>query len=208
MIDSPFSNLHASRDFTTFQFSDGKSAESPIWQIRFIRQQDNPTYEARLSLQKTTNSVASTSEPDPTDAIMATLLLIIDIYTERYPTRSIRLPAGSDKRGRQCRRTVSKHLEKLAPYFMIDLDAETKRINFDVGTYEYDIILTRKLIPFTNLTMISTVWNSRSRVFDTLVTVIMDKSVRMQMATPPGTNSTTQNNFTGIYPNEKWSRVK
>ena len=203
MITSPISCLHASRDFTTFQFSDGKSADSPIWQVRLIRKRDNPTYEACFSLQKTTNGDTPPPDLDPTDTIMATIILIIDIYTERYPTRSIRLPAGSDERARQCRLALMRHLQKLSPYFLISLDEETKTTTSYIGTYECDIILTRKPIPFMNLTMISTAWNSRSRLFDTAVTVFMDKSVRIQSATPAGTNSTTQNNFTGIYPNEK-----
>jgi len=203
MSHSPFSSLHASRDFTTFQFSDGKSAHSPIWQVRFIRQHDNPTYEARLSLQKATNDDQPASDPDPTDAIIATLILIIDIYTERYPSRSIRLPAGSDKRANQYRLALMEHLEKLVPYFLIGFDKETKRTTSYIGMYEYDIILTRKPFSFINLTMISTAWESRSRLFDTAVTVIMDKSIRIQSVTPAGTNSTTQNTFTGMYPNEK-----
>jgi hypothetical protein len=86
---------------------------------------------------------------------------------------------------------------------MVDFDAETKKINFDAGTYEYDIVLTRKLIPFTSLTMISTVWNSRSRLFDTPVSVHMNKSVQIQIATPEGACSSTRNSFTGLYPDEK-----
>jgi hypothetical protein len=203
MSHSPFSILHASRDFTTFQFSDGKSVDSPIWQVRFIRQHDNPTYEARLALQKTTNDNEPVSGPDPTDSTIATLILIIDIYTERYPTRNIRLPAGSDKRAHQYRLALMEHLEKLVPYFLIGFDKGTKRTTCHIGIYEYDIILTRKPIPFINFTMISTARNSRSRLFDTAVTVFLDKSVRIQSATPAGTNSTTQNNFTGIYPDEK-----
>ena len=203
MINHPISCLHASRDFTTFQFSDGKSADSPIWQLRFIRKRDNSTYEACFSLQKTTNGDTPPPDLDPTDTIMATIILIIDIYTERYPTRSIRLPAGSDERARQCRLALTRHLQKLAPYFLISLDEETKTIISYIGTYEYDIILTRKPIPFMNLTMISTSWSGSSRLFDTAVTVMMDKSVRIQSRTPAGTNSTTENHFTSIYPDEK-----
>jgi hypothetical protein len=184
MSTSPALSLYATRDFTTFQFSDRKSDDPFIWRVRFIRQSDNRTYEATLSCRTENGGSLSIRSPDPSDDVLATFLLIIDVYTDRYPARIIRLQAESVEQARKCRQAVEKHLKKLEPLFIIGLDKEVVVLNFDLGMHESPLVLKRKPIPFITLTSITTVWNVRSRLFNEQVAVVMDQSIQMKMATP------------------------
>src|SRR5258708_24092119 len=71
---------------------------------------------------------SSTTIPDNGDMnkVLTTLMLIIELYTERYPTRVIRLKGDTKEKARLYRIALDLHVDVLFPHFDIGLEQENR----------------------------------------------------------------------------------
>jgi hypothetical protein len=186
MVHTPYVHLQALRDFSAFQFTSAGLAGPVTRQVRFTGQKDAGIYNLDL------RDLPVTQKDDPgrvTDqgdmnTVLATLVQIIEIYTERYPRRSIRLKGDTEEKAHLYRMTLDHHLDILCPLFIINLEEQVSVSGDDQKIDNIAFVLKRKPIPFLSIHAIQTTWSGHSRLFGRKVTIEMDKSVRLGVAYP------------------------
>jgi hypothetical protein len=185
MIHAPYMHLQALRDFSAFQFTSAGMAGSVTRQIRFNGQRDAGIYNLDL------RDLPVTKKDDPgriTDqgdmnTVLATLVQVIEIYTERYPRRTIRLKGDTQEKAHLYRFAIDRHLDMLGPLFIINLEEHISPSG-DRSIDNIAILLKRKPIPFLSVHAIHTTWSGHSRLFGRKVTIEVDKAVRVGVALP------------------------
>jgi hypothetical protein len=120
----------------------------------------------------------------PGSDVMQTFLLIIDVYSERYPHRKVFLKAETSAMTKVYHSLVETNLTGLMEIFKIDFSPEIPSLDDGLGTHHIGFVLSRKPIPYINLTSIETFWTCTSRLFHSKVTVQMEKTLRMAVAMP------------------------
>lgn len=186
MVHTPYTHLQALRDFSAFQFTSAGLAGPVTRQVRFNGQKDAGIYNLDL------RDLPVTKKDDPgrvTDqgdmnAVLATLVQIIEIYTERYPRRSIRLKGDTQEKAHLYRTALDHHLDILCPLFIINLEEHISDPDGDRNIDNIAFVLKRKPIPFLSIHAIQTTWGGHSRLFGRKVTIEMDKAVRLGVALP------------------------
>lgn len=179
-------HIQALRDFSAFQFISAGIAGPVIRQVRFNGQRDAGIYNLDL------RDLPVTKKDDPgrvTDqgdmkTVLATLIQIIEIYTERYPRRSVRLKGDTQEKAHLYRLALERHLDILCPLFIINLEEHISASNGDRSIDNIGFLLKRKPIPFLSLHTIQTTWSGHSRLFGSKVTIEVDKTVRLGVALP------------------------
>jgi hypothetical protein len=185
MLHAPYMHIQALRDFSAFQFISAGIAGPVIRQVRFNGQGDAGIYNLDL------RDLPVTKKDDPgrvTDqgdmkTVLATLIQIIEIYTERYPRRSVRLKGDTQEKTYLYRVALDRHLDILCPLFIINLE-EHVSASGDQSIDNIAFVLKRKPIPFLSIHAIQTTWRGHSRLFGSKVTIELDKGVRLGVALP------------------------
>ena len=186
MLHAPYMHLQALRDFSAFQFTSTGKAGSVTRQVRFNGQKDAGVYTLDL------RDLPVTKKDDPgriTDqgdmkTVLATLIQIIEIYTERYPRRSIRLKGDTQEKSFLYRAALDHYLDILCPMFIISLEEQVSASGGDRSIDNIAFVLKRKPIPFLSVHDTQTTWSSHSRLFGRKVTIEMDRGVRLGVALP------------------------
>jgi hypothetical protein len=179
-------HLQALRDFSAFQFTSTGKAGPVTRQVRFNGQKDAGVYTLDL------RDLPVTKKDDPgriTDqgdmkTVLATLIQIIEIYTERYPRRSIRLKGDTQEKAFLYRAALDHHLDILCPMFIISLEEQVSASGGDRSIDNIAFVLKRKPIPFLSVHATQTTWSSHSRLFGRKVTIEMDRGIRLGVALP------------------------
>ncbi len=186
MANAPYMHLQALRDFSAFEFISPGMAGSVTRQVRFNGQKDAGVYSLDLRdlpVTKKDNPGRVIDQGDM-NAVLATLVQIIEIYTERYPRRTIRLKGDTQEKAQLYRMALDHHLDILCPLFMINLEEHVSASGRDRNIDNIAILLKRKPIPFLSVHAIQTTWSGHSRMFDRNVTIELDKGVRLGVALP------------------------
>ena len=186
MLHAPYMHLQALRDFSAFQFTSTGKAGSVTRQVRFNGQKDAGVYTLDL------RDLPVTKKDDPgrvTDqgdmnTVLATLVQIIEIYTERYPRRIVRLKGDTEEKAHLYRMALDHHLDILYPLFIIDLEEHIVDASDEQNIDNIAFVLKRKPVPFFSIHAIQTTWSGHSRLFGRKVTIEVDKSVRLGVALP------------------------
>ena len=186
MVHTPYIHLQALRDFSAFQFTSVGLAGPVTRQIRFNGQKDNGVYNLDL------RDLPVTKKDDPgrvtdqgdMDAVLATMIQIIEIYTERYPRRSIRLKGDTQEKAHLYRMALDHHLDILFPVFTINMEQHVANAGDKEHIDNIAFVLKRKPVPFLSIHAIHTTWAGHSRLFGRKVTIEVDKSVRLGVALP------------------------
>jgi hypothetical protein len=185
MVHAPYMHLQALRDFSAFQFTSAGMAGSVTRQIRFNGQRDAGVYNFDLRDLPVTKKDEPGRVTDQGDmnTLLATLVQVIEIYTERYPRRTIRLKGDTQEKAHLYRLAVDRHLDMLSPLFIINLEEHISPSS-DRSIDNIAILLKRKPIPFLSVHAIHTTWSGHSRLFGRKVTIEVDKAVRVGVALP------------------------
>jgi hypothetical protein len=186
MLHAPYKHLQALRDFSAFQFTSTGKAGPVTRQVRFNGQKDAGVYTLDL------RDLPVTKKDDPgrvTDqgdmnTVLATLIQIIEIYTERYPRRSVRLKGDTQEKALLYRTALDHHLDILCPLFLINLEEQVSASGGNRSIDNIAFVLKRKPIPFLSVHTIQTTWSSYSRLFGRNITIELDKGVRLGIALP------------------------
>ncbi|HZE86153.1 MAG TPA: hypothetical protein VE035_17660 [Puia sp.] len=122
-----YKNIIMASDMHAFEFvSVGKKGHIPK-QVLFIPADDPGVYNLEFGDIKTDGNIDYLVVSDNGDMIkvLATVMQIIEIYTEKYPERAIDFTGSSRERMRLYRMTIGLHLEELSILF----DIYTKKNN-------------------------------------------------------------------------------
>lgn len=82
--------------------------------------------------------------------ILATVLKVVDTYTNRYPERWLYFRGSTEERTRLYRIAVGLHLEELAEKFeiLVDLNGDWNFVRFQKGLNVKAFLVKRKIIKF------------------------------------------------------------
>ncbi len=178
--------LQATPDFSSFQFTSEGLSGNVTRQIRFIGQKDGKIYTLDLrDLPAEKKAVPDrVADIGDTNNVLATLVQVIEVYTERYPRRAIRLMGNTEEKAQLYRAAVERHLDILHPLFMISLEENSHAPLADQSINNIAVLLKRKPIPYFTIHTIHTTWSGHSRLFKRKVIINLNKGVRVGLALP------------------------
>jgi hypothetical protein len=177
MAYAPYTNLEATPDFATFEFISPTLPEPTMRQVRFNgrsnRNQDRHIYHVEFR-NNTTDRKDDPSWPDSKDffCTVLTVLQIIEIYSERYPGRVLRLSGDTMAKARVFGAILGRFHHLLAPLFNVEAEAPGPA---------YSFLIKRKPISFFSVNTVESTWNGSSQIFHNPFSIKLDKRVRMQL---------------------------
>ena len=185
MHNLPFTILALS-DFSMFEFGTTMTEGTFSKQVRFIEQKNSSIYEVEIRDSPWVPAAErlEMSHPSILNRFMATLLQAIEVHTEKYPNRTIRLRGETEERVNLYRTALDKHLDALYPLFEITIDQNASKLLLDQKFEGIAFLLKRKPIPFITIHSSRTIWESRSKLFGTKISIEIDKGVRVNMMNP------------------------
>ena len=193
--------LKALPDYSQFLFTSRGIAGSTTREVRFIKQKDtdeskdsfgkdsfgndsfpNDTFNLELGdFHPESQSPAGITDNGDMNIVLTTLIMIIELYLERYPERAIRLKGNTREKFRLYRLALDMHVDILKQHFeiMVEQDKRTfhprNRDNFDKIRF---LIRRRPGVRFT-LHSIQTTRNSRSQLFGKTVSVEIQRCIEI-----------------------------
>ena len=193
MSYAPYTNLQATPDFATFQFSSPTPPEPIIRQVRFIGQQGGRIYQVEFR-----NKPAGKKDDPPCRdmddlfCVELTILQIIEIYSERYPRRILRCDINTMPNALVFTTIMTRYRHLLNPLFVIEQEVMppsavvgNERPGGPGGNERsYAWIIKRKPIPFFSIHTIESTWNGSSRIFKRDFSIELEKSIRVGLTMP------------------------
>ena len=181
--------LKALPDFSAFQFTSEGTAGPTTQEVRFL-QKTPDIYNldiGHIPEKDPVEAVYERGKPTPgnngeTNCLMTTLILIIELYTEKYPTRIVRLKGDTSEKARLFRKALDKHVKALSSFFEINLEKDR---NFFRNLRQRDnldnIAFLVKRKPGWSFTIHTLQTNrcSRSQLFDHAVSVEIQRSIEI-----------------------------
>jgi hypothetical protein len=186
MTCSPYTNLQATPDFSTFQFTSPTPTEPVIRQVRFTGQKDGLIYHLDLRDRSDgrKDNPSRILDIGDMDNILATLIEIIEIYTERYPRRVIRLKGNTWQKVFLYREALDRYADILCPLFTIDMEARNSSTGPGSDPDSISFLLKRKPIPYLTIHSIHSTWKGLSRLFEKKFSIELDKTIRVGLTMP------------------------
>ena len=185
--------LKALPDFSVFQFISQGIAGSTTRQVRFINQREPNIYNLELGdLDPQSQQSGSISDNGDMNKVIATLMLIIELYTERYPMRTVRLKGNTKEKARLYRIALDIHVNHLLPLFDIGLEEEKHHFFQKFrGREPLDniaFLLKRKPGLCFTLHTIQTTLTSHSLLFGNPVSVELHRNIQVGVVSVGSTN--------------------
>lgn len=198
--------LKALPDYSQFLFTSRGIAGSTTREVRFIRQEDtdeessDPVHNDSFHNESFPNDVfnleiddfhpksqspAGVTDNGDMNNVLSTMIMIIELYLERYPSRAIRLKGDTKEKTRLYRIALDMHVEVLKQHFEIIVEQDERtfhqrsRNNFDNIGF---LIRRRPGVRFT-LHCIQTTRTSRSLLFGKTVSVETQRSIELGLIT-------------------------
>jgi|GEM_PF-1284909 len=190
--------LKALPDYSQFLFTSRGIAGSTTREVRFIRQKgaNDPFHDDSFRKDILPNDIFNLEMDDfhpksPPPAritdngdmnyVLTTLIMIIELYLERYPSRTIRLKGNTREKIRLYRAALDRHVEVIKQHFEIILEDgkpvshPCKRDNFD----DIGFLIRRR--PGLRLTLhcIQLTRTSRSLLFGKTVSVETQRGIEI-----------------------------
>lgn len=183
----PCIELTAHPDFSAFKFTSRGPAGSVTRQVRFIGQKEGNTYNLDISdLHPKDPSVKTITDNGDMDQVLTALVLIIELYTERYPNRVIHLEGNTKEKVRLYRTALDKYVDIIYPHFEIGLELENHFFPPNGRHREYadNITFTLKRRPglCVSIHSIQTIRSSRSLLFGKPVSVEIRRNIEVGVA--------------------------
>ncbi|HTI94675.1 MAG TPA: hypothetical protein VL727_28990 [Puia sp.] len=181
--------LKALPDYSHFLFTSRGIAGSTTREVRFIRQKDtfpNDIFNLEIGdFRPEGESPAEITDNGDMNYVLTTLIMIIELYLERYPERTIRLKGNTREISRLYRVALDMHVDVLKQHFEICME-EDKRTFSPRGRHNFDnigfLIRRRPGVRFT-LHSIQTTRTSRSLLFGKTVSVEIQRSIELGLIT-------------------------
>ena len=170
MLHRSFTCLQALPDLSTFQFRTSREA-SITFQLRFTLLRSG-IYDLGIE-QRQSSSVfyPYLFSEDDAGRILDTVIQIIELYTEKYPGRIIRLKGSTDLQAALFRIILSTHHDLLCPLFSIDKEGGKRFFPFRRDGGDGVFLLKRRAdSPLLSHPLRASV-DMRSRLFGNMVHV-------------------------------------
>ncbi|HEY6900197.1 MAG TPA: hypothetical protein VI233_06120 [Puia sp.] len=181
--------LKALPDFSTFQFTSKGIAGNTLREISFRSQEEPGIYNLDINDGSAEGQPGSAiADNGDISKVLNTLVLVIELYTQRFPDRTIRLRGNTQEKARLYRVAIDMYVNKLLPVFDIGLEEEPPRglgLRTRRGRDIDNIAITLKRKPGFSFVFhcIQATINSRSLLFGNLVSVELQDEIEMGLAT-------------------------
>ncbi|MBS1661384.1 MAG: hypothetical protein JST68_10080 [Bacteroidetes bacterium] len=194
--------LKALPDFSAFQFISKGIAGSTTREVSFRSQQEPGVYSLDLNdLPITGQSSPTIADNGDMNKVMNTLILIIELYTQRFPDRTIRLKGDTQEKARLYRVAIDMYVNKLVQVFDIGLEEEEQekeeayqgfrlRSRRQRGIDNIAITLKRKAGFCFIIHSIQTTLNSRSLLLGSAVSVEVHRDIETVIVTVDSNSQT------------------
>jgi hypothetical protein len=171
--------LKALPDFSAFQFTSEGAAGSATREVRF-HQKTADVY--NLDIGDIPEKAQPVHDRGDINCLMTTLILIIELYTEKYPTRIVRLKGDTSQKARLYRKALDKHVGTLSSFFEINLEKDRnffRALRHRESVDNIAFLVKRK--PGWSFTIHTLQTNrcSRSQLFDHPVSVEIQRSIEI-----------------------------
>ena len=175
--------MKALPDFSAFQFTSEEATGPTTREVRFL-QKTPDIYNLDIGDLSAKDELQPGLQNENRDInfLMTTLILIIELYTEKYPTRVIRLKGDTSQKARLYRKALDKHVGTLSSFFEINLDKDRNFFRaLRQRDYVDNIAFLVKRKPGWSFTIHTLQTNrcSRSQLFDRAVSVEIQRSIEI-----------------------------
>ena len=173
--------MKALPDFSAFQFTSEEEDGPTTREVRF-RQKTPDIYNMDIGDLPEKDEGKPGQENGDLNCLMTTLILIIELYTEKYPSRTIRLKGDTTEKALLYRKTLYRHVSALSSFFEIILEKDR---NFFRALRQKDnldnIAFLVKRKPGWSFTIHTLQTNrcSRSQLFDRAVSVEIHRTIEI-----------------------------
>ena len=176
MLTHPFTFLQARSDLSLFQFRTGKGGAILI-QLRFIVLRSG-VYDLCVEQRQFTGIFHPYlfTEEDAR-GLLGDVIRVIELYTERYPGRIIRLKGNTLLQTALFRVILRVHHELLCPLFVIDKQGERRFFPFRRDTGNSVFLLKRRADSALPVHPVQESVRTRSRLFGNWVHVELHKEI-------------------------------
>jgi len=210
MSYAPYTDLQATPDFTTFQFTSPTLPEPSIRRLRFNCHQGGSIYHVEFR-SKPTDKKEDPAWRNSKDflCVVLTTIQIIEIYSERYPRRILRFSGDTVPKALVFGTILVRFHHLLAPLFQIE--TETPGPNGSIGKErsclfsgcpdENDrhraspgspggkdrscaFLMKRNPFPYFSVHTVESTWNGTSRIFNNRYSIGLDKRVQIGLTLP------------------------
>jgi hypothetical protein len=179
MLSPSFTFLHALPDLSCFTFRTG-SAGSILVRLRF-NQLRTGVYD--LSIEQRAAGADFKSflyTEEDAHGLLATVIQIIELYTDRYPNRIVRLQGITDFQITLFRVLLRVHEELLGPLFSINKEGGRRLFPFRRNTGDSAFLLKRRADTSLPSLPIRASVRTRSRLFGNWVYVELERESILQ----------------------------
>jgi hypothetical protein len=176
MLIQPYTSLHALPDLSLFQFRTGRDGAILI-QLKFVLLRSG-IYDLHVQQRQLTESFYPYlfTEEDAR-GLLGHVIQVIELYTERYPGRVIRLKGHTLLQTALFRVILRVHHDLLCPLFTIDREGEKRFFPFRRPVGDSVYLLKRKADCPLPVHPIRSSVRTRSRLFGNWVHVELHKEI-------------------------------
>lgn len=187
--------LKALPDYSHFLFSSRGITGHTTREVRFTGQKEKDRHNDSIhndifnldirDFQQDGQSLTAITDNGDMNYVLTTLIIIIELYLDRFPARVIRLKGNTKEKSLLYRIALDKHVEVLKQHFEISME-EDNRVFPLRGRHPLDnisfLIKRRPGVRFT-VHAIQTTRSSRSLLFDKTVSVEIQRSIEIGLIT-------------------------
>jgi hypothetical protein len=178
MLSQSYTCLHALPDLSVFQFRTGQEG-SIIIQLRFTILRSG-IYDLCIEQCQSSNIFYPFLVTDEdAEVLLYTVIQIIELYTEKYPNRIIRLKGSTNLQATLFRVILRAHHDLLCPLFSIDKEGRSRFFPFRRNAGDSVFLLKRKADSYLPSHPIRASVKTRSRLFGNLVHVELHREINM-----------------------------
>jgi hypothetical protein len=176
MLTQPYACLHALPDLSLFQFRAGQSGALLI-QLRFMLLRSG-IYDLCIEQRQFTDVFHPYlfTEEDAR-SLVGSVIQVIELYTERYPGRIVRLKGNTLLQTALFRVILRVHHDLLCPLFSIDKEGQRRFFPFRRNAGDSVFLLKRRADSSLPIHPIRASVRTRSRLFGNWVHVELHKEI-------------------------------
>ncbi len=184
MSFTPNTNLQATPDFSKFQFRTETTNGFVDRLVRFSGQKGGQIYQVEFrNREPGIKDELSWLHSDKFLDAVVTLVLIVEIYSERYPRRVLRFNPDNDVKAQLFGNMSGRFNYLLKPLFTIKWENQNIARNGE-DSHCRPFLIRRKPMPYFSIHTIESNWRGTSRIFKNDFKIELDKSIRVRLTLP------------------------
>jgi hypothetical protein len=180
MLTKPIIQLRAKPDFSAFQFYSRGNGNLLTRQINFIASKKPRLFD--LDFGDCENGQLHPyrlTDDGDLETLVTTLLHTLEIYTEKYPERTVRLKGNTKHKARIFHIALDTHLDVLCPHFEIEFEQEQPLLSLKRIRYPLAFLLRRKPGVCFSVYSTQTIHTSHSLLFGKPIAIEVQKNLHI-----------------------------